>query len=90
MNVVIIIMDENVRIWTSTVLGMDWLGGMRRAMVRRRILMADVFGICATPSQKGYLGTYMNCADPKFPVAGGVSSSMLCINWLLLWFDIDR
>ena len=47
-------------------------------MVPRRILMADVFGICATPSQKGYLGTYMNCADPKFPLAGGVSSSIPC------------
>merc|ERR1712127_1160448 len=24
---------------------------------------ADVFGICATPSQKGHLGSYMDCAD---------------------------
>ena len=47
-------------------------------MVPRQILMADVFGICATPSQKGYLGTYMNCADPKFPLAVGVSSSIPC------------
>lgn len=23
----------------------------------------DVFGICATPSQKGYIGSYMDCAD---------------------------
>mmetsp|Transcript_459 Transcript_459/g.1020 ORF Transcript_459/g.1020 Transcript_459/m.1020 type:complete len:325 (+) Transcript_459:83-1057(+) len=28
----------------------------------------DVFGICATPEQKDYLGSYLTCADPESPV----------------------